>query len=296
MSCRPIALAVAVALLCACGKPSSATNAELASATPLANSDAGTGASTARFDAELASCRQSLASQFLANALKSCRLAELDAPPVSKAEVKKLLEEVEASKLVVAASEDKALLKPVPRSMLIEGTTLKLNYIQTRVGRDLTSNNFGSGSTSARADKGNVMMGFDIDIVSKEKDPLLPCFIIASRKKGDALLRIRGKAQYGFRRWDSYGSYLGNYDDRGNDFAMSDTVKFVLEAELPEATVKEEAIYLLAERLPTTHRKTARFERPPVSYTGACDRAVFGTRAEVEQHYVTVAWRRPGGG
>lgn len=48
--------------------------------------------------------------------------------------------------------------------------------------------------------------------------------------------------------------------------------------------------------MPKLRRKHTPGVRPQFSYDGVCDKAVAGSRIEVEENFVVLAWRRPAGG
>lgn len=194
------------------------------------------------FDTQLKACREDLDAGRLARAYRLCSAAELKAPASLGAEATVLIEEIDRVSAAIGAANERAASKPFARMLELDGAALKFSGLQLRVAHELVSNHFGSGSTEVRARAGTLIVGLDADIGSAEPDPALPCVIVATQKKGDWQMRMRAKANYVFRRWDSYESYLGTKPELGNDFASTGVVKFLLEAEIDERVIKQETL------------------------------------------------------
>lgn len=99
-------------------------------------------------------------------------------------------------------------------------------------------------------------------------DPALPGMALywadgnRLRKLGDFTFRLSS--------WSDYATYLGNYPDSRNDFSKTATVKFEVGVEALASDLARRPLYLVAEKTGCLKRREARFDRPPVSYRGAC--------------------------
>lgn len=82
------------------------------------------------------------------------------------------------------------------------------------------------------------------------------------RKLGDFKLRLAS--------WSDYATYLGNYSDSRNDFAKTATIKFEIGVEVPTSDLARRPLYLVAAKTGCLQRREGRFDKPPVSYSGAC--------------------------
>ena len=140
-------------------------------------------------------------------------------------------------------------------------------------GTKIVSKNFKSGKTFicdrydsqyhyATADKDKVYITGNIDIISKDSNPLLPAIMVGKVSKEGKLVYIK-LMHYEMYQWESYGSYLGNYSDNGNDFSKTDTVKFSVGVEV----LKEKGTYIIfTAGEPYFERRYDRFRNPPIYY------------------------------
>ena len=72
--------------------------------------------------------------------------------------------------------------------------------------------------------------------------------------------------EYRFRRWEDYGSYLGNSADYGNDFSRTKTIPFSLGYEIEESDYKGYPIYVVLHNKLNIIKEYDRFANPPSSY------------------------------
>jgi len=115
------------------------------------------------------------------------------------------------------------------------------------------------------ADRDTKYVVLRVDISStNDKDPkLFP--VAVYRVVGDKLMQV-ASFSYAFRRWQDYGSYLGNYGDSGNSFAKSKTVKFTLAAQVSDTYLKEPLLLVASDEqcVERINRNLA----PAVAYIG----------------------------
>lgn len=97
------------------------------------------------------------------------------------------------------------------------------------------------------------------------------------RLPGIALYRAEGKRlrklgdfDLRFSAWSDYATYLGNYSDSQNDFAKIATIKFDAGVEVSDSELANRPLYLVATKDGCLERNEARFDTPPVSYSGVC--------------------------
>lgn len=86
-------------------------------------------------------------------------------------------------------------------------------------------------------EKGSTYLLLNVTVESAEKNPFLPdlaVFVI----DGKEMRRVSG-FNYKFRRWQSYGSFIGLYHDFKNDFAHVSTVPFNAAASLSKENSKK---------------------------------------------------------
>lgn len=114
------------------------------------------------------------------------------------------------------------------------------------------------------AERGNFFVTCVVKITSAIKNPELPPVLVY--KLQDSSLAYVEKLKYRFYSWSDYGTYLGNYHERRNDFAYSETVNFVLYAELSKVNIGKDPLYLLVGKENCVERKTYSLDNPPVYY------------------------------
>lgn len=116
----------------------------------------------------------------------------------------------------------------------------------------------------ATAERGEKYLTTNVNITSSSKDPNLNGFAVYYLDK-DSALRYITSFSFKFQRWEDYGTYLGNYHDKSNDFAYSETVKFAMGAKIPTEYLNK-PIIIVSRKEPTFVKSIERFGNPPVSY------------------------------
>lgn len=76
------------------------------------------------------------------------------------------------------------------------------------------------------ADKDCQMATFDFTATSSSKNPTLPSLYISKLDDEGKLTEV-AVMEVRFKKWEDLGTYLGNSPDSNNDFAKSDSVRFV---------------------------------------------------------------------
>lgn len=148
--------------------------------------------------------------------------------------------------------------------------TISIDYNEVKFYRFLTGDTFIFDSYDVEyryrtADRGNKYITTVMEVTSNNKNPNLPQLAVY-KISGESMIRVENfKTE--FARWKNYGTYLGNYHDKDNDFAKVSTVPFKIGVEVPDEIVKGPyAIILKKENI--LFRVYDRFETPPVSYEG----------------------------
>ena len=156
------------------------------------------------------------------------------------------------------------ILKPISK---IELENLTLSFSDIQFKKSFTFDSYGDRYFYRSAERGSKYLTARVSITSKIKDPNLP-HILAYRLKNGILENITPLGlEYRFRRWEDYGSYLGNSADYGNDFSHTKTIHFSLGYEVEESKYKDYPIYIVLHKKLNIERKYERFDNPPVSYS-----------------------------
>ena len=117
------------------------------------------------------------------------------------------------------------------------------------------------------AERGSKYLVMRATITSEVNNPSLP-FVLAYVLKNGKLINLTPIGlQYKFRRWEDYGSYLGNNADYGNDFAQTSSINFNLGSQIREEQYKGFPVYVILHKAHSHFRKVERFDSPPVSYS-----------------------------
>lgn len=100
-------------------------------------------------------------------------------------------------------------------------------------------------------------------------------------------LKLLGTLGYEFRRWEDYGSYLGNTADYGNNFSHSKTIPFNLGLELSDDQLKPNTIFVVMKNSGCFYRQKKHYGRPEVHYTqGSCQIKETLTIEDFDNEYV----------
>lgn len=121
----------------------------------------------------------------------------------------------------------------------------------------------------ANRDYKYLVLGLSATAAKGVSDPDLPGFALYWAE-GKELRRI-SEFSLRFARWESYATYLGNYSDSRNDFAKNATVSFMMGAHGADEELAKRPLYVVGTTTGCNSRRSARFRRPPVFYTGSCE-------------------------
>lgn len=183
------------------------------------------------------------------------------------------VQECEAQENIIAekqakikAEEDR--IKALGFKALKEVSTVEVFYNKITVGQFSTAKTFTFDSYGDRyfyrtADRGNKYISARITITSTDKDPKLPVFYAYS-VSGDKL-KCEGRFELEFARWEDYGTYLGNYNDNGNDFSKTSTIPFKIGIEVSDE-IATSPLVIICRKQNCMGRHYDRFANPPVSY------------------------------
>jgi len=182
---------------------------------------------------------------------------------ISKKEYKKVknkLEKIKSEKARIKALGYKAIKAHIKFKI----NDVKMNFQKISIKRRWTFDSYGREWYYRDAEKGNSFIVATVKISSDKKNPKLP--IISAYEMKDGVLHYIRMFTYKFRRWSSYGTYLGNEADFKNDFAYTKSIPFTLAVEVEKSVLKN-PIFIVASKIESTAREYNRFSNPPVSYT-----------------------------
>jgi len=113
-------------------------------------------------------------------------------------------------------------IKPT-MSPVIGNNTLKVESL--KLANTWTFDSRNDGEYHYRdAEKGSSYLLMNVTVHSTDKDPMLPEVAVYTID-GKEMTRV-GVFSYEFRRWQSYGTFIGLYHDFKNDFARASAVPF----------------------------------------------------------------------
>lgn len=144
----------------------------------------------------------------------------------------------------------------------LKDLTVKVNSISKN--KRWSFDDYGDSYFYKDAERGNTYIVCKISISSKIKDPILP--VISAYQMIEGRLTYIGNFTYKFKRWDNYGTYLGNYTDYKNDFAHTETISFNCGLQIDESLIGHGSIYIILDKTLCMLRKNKKFSKPPVSY------------------------------
>lgn len=124
----------------------------------------------------------------------------------------------------------------------------------------------GTGQMYREAVRGSSHVVADVRIASDEHNPKLPQLAIYKVGASNERLVYVTTMIYRFYRWRDYGTYLGNNPDHGNDFAFTESIRFVAGASLRESVLESDVLFVLAEKNGCGVRQRDDFASPPISY------------------------------
>ncbi len=134
------------------------------------------------------------------------------------------------------------VLKPSSR---IELPNLILNFSDIQFNRSFVFDSYGSKYFYRKAERGSKFLTAKVSITSEINNPNLPHILVYRLKDGVLENLTPIGLEYRFRRWEDYGSYLGNTADYSNDFARTKTIRFSLGYEIEEYDFSKFPIYVV---------------------------------------------------
>lgn len=158
------------------------------------------------------------------------------------------------------------ILKPV--------STVKLGSISLRfekiwTGKRWSFDDYGREYRLRDAQRGSKHILTRVSISSESKNPSLPPVLAYQMNNGE--LELIGTLGYEFRRWEDYGSYLGNNADYGNDFAHSKTIPFNLGLEVSDDKFDGKTVYIVLKKTGCFERRKKNYGNPEIQYSeGLC--------------------------
>lgn len=165
----------------------------------------------------------------------------------------------------IDAERKKALgykvLKPTTR---VKFGDLSLRFDKIWKGKRWSFDDYGSQYFLRDAKRGNSHIMARVSITSDNNNPSLPPILVYQMNNGE--LKLLGTLGYKFRRWEDYGSYLGNTADYGNSFAHSKTIPFNCGLELSNDDLKSGTIYVVLKKQGCFNRTKVDYGNPEIAY------------------------------
>src|SRR5690606_3238134 len=184
-----------------------------------------------------------------------------DAAIASK-EIAKIDKTIEQKR--IEAERKKALgykvLKPTTR---VKYGDLSLRFDKIWKGKRWSFDDYGHKYFLRDAERGNSHIMTRVSITSDNNNPKLPPILVYQMNNGE--LKLLGTLSYKFRRWEDYGSYLGNTADYGNDFAHSKTIPFNCGLELSNDKLKSGTIYIVLKKQGCFNRTKVDYGNPEIA-------------------------------
>lgn len=154
----------------------------------------------------------------------------------------------------------------IKASTKIEYDYLTLNFGDIQFRENFTYDSYDDRYFYNSAERGSKYLVARVSITSEVNDPKLPRILAYALKDGELRSITPIGLTYRFRRWEDYGTYLGNNADYGNDFAQTKTINFNLGDQIQESDFKGFPIYVVMQKTKAYHRVQERFDNPPISY------------------------------
>ena len=120
------------------------------------------------------------------------------------------------------------------------------------------------------ADRDHKYLTYNLEITAAKgvTDPKIPGF--ALYKADGKVLRKISDFELKFKRWEDFGTFLGNYHDSSNDFAKTASIPFTIGAHTSNENLENRPLYIIATKFGCLNRNYERFKNPPVYYTNTC--------------------------
>jgi len=174
------------------------------------------------------------------------------------------------------------ILKPVS-TVKFESLSLRFEKIWT--GKRWSFDDYGHEYRLRDAQRGSKHILARVSISSDTKTPSLPPVLAYQMNNG--ALELIGTLGYEFRRWEDYGSYLGNNADYGNDFAHSKTIPFNLGLEVSDDKFDGKAVYIVMKKTGCFERRKKNYGNPEIQYSeGLCQAKKTLKVADFDNDYV----------
>ncbi|RXP46852.1 hypothetical protein EC396_13300 [Lutibacter sp. HS1-25] len=158
------------------------------------------------------------------------------------------------------------ILKPVST---VKFDDLSLQFDKIWTGKRWSFDDYGSEYRLRDAQRGNIHILARVSISSETKNPSLPPVLVYQMNNGE--LELIGTLGYEFRRWEDYGSYLGNNADYGNDFAHSKTIPFNLGLQVSDDIFVGKIVYIVMKKTGCFERRKKDYGNPEIQYSeGIC--------------------------
>ncbi|NDV15570.1 hypothetical protein GO009_05980 [Muricauda sp. TY007] len=156
--------------------------------------------------------------------------------------------------------------KAVKAATKIKYDYLTLNFTDIQFRENFVFDSYDDRYHYRSAERGSKYLVVRVSITSEVNNASLPRILAYALKDGELISITPLGLRYEFRRWEDYGSYLGNNADYGNDFAQISTIGFNLGSQISESEFKGFPIYVVMQKTKAFHRNEGRFDNPPVSY------------------------------
>lgn len=156
--------------------------------------------------------------------------------------------------------------KVLKESSSVSFNDLTVNFKSVSFGKRWVHDSYDDSWFYNDAERDEVFVLTKLSITSKSKNPKLPPIGVYCYEDGK-LVKL-AEMEYKFARWESYGCYLGNYADYGNDFSHTSTVSFSNAATINKL-YQDKAIFVVVRKVGTFERVVSRFSTPEVGYTSS---------------------------
>ncbi len=146
---------------------------------------------------------------------------------------------------------------------------LTLRFEKIWTGKRWSFDDYGSEYRLRDAQRGSKHILVRVSISSETKNPSLPPILAYQMNNGE--LELIGTLGYEFRRWEDYGTYLGNNADYGNDFAHSKTIPFNLGLQVSDDKFVGKTVYVVLKKTNCFARIKKDYGNPEIQYSeGNC--------------------------
>lgn len=181
----------------------------------------------------------------------------------AKAAIAKLEAQLAARKEQAQLLEAKGFYALKPSSAAaVDGFVIKVESLSVGNRWQFDSNGYNLHYRDVERGKKFILLQTTLQNTDKSQDPDLP-EIAVYEIDGKTMKRV-GDVGYEFRRWSSYGSFIGLHHDFKNDFAHSSSVAFNAGAAIDEDVAKKPLAVVATGAL--CHVRGKRIGQPEVTY------------------------------